>query len=252
MEDYPAWLSVLGDRPVRFFTRIDSTNDEAAAWALAGAPEGAVVLAEEQTAGRGRLGRPWVAAPGSSLLMSVILRPAVPPDMLPRVTLMGAVALADVLAEIGLVPRIKWPNDVLLQGRKVAGILAEAVWHGEALRAVVLGIGLNVYRQALPKEDAVSFGATTVEMVLGHSPDRRQLLARLLARVDHWVDHLMDEALLESWRGYSATLGRRIAAAVGGEPLQGVAEAIDTHGALLLRTDDGKLHRLLVGDVTLL
>jgi len=89
-------------------------------------------------------------------------------------------------------------------------------------------------------------------MVLGHSPDRRQLLARLLARVDHWVDHLMDEALLESWRGYSATLGRRIAAAVGGEPLQGVAEAIDTHGALLLRTDDGKLHRLLVGDVTLL
>lgn len=245
----PAWLAGLGARPHRYFIRLGSTNDEAAAWALAGAPAGAVVLAEEQTAGRGRQGRAWLAAPGSSLLMSVVLRPQVSAAWLPRLTLMGAVALADVLTGWGLAPRLKWPNDVLLGGRKTAGILAEAVWSGQELRAVVLGIGVNVFRHALP--DDVPFPATTLEAALGRPPDRGELLVRLLERVDFWSERLADRALLDACRVYSVTLGQRVTVRAGDTVWVGLAEDLDEQGALLLRTDDGQRHRLLAGDVTL-
>ncbi len=242
-------LPILSGRPHRYFSQIGSTNDAATAWALSGAPEGAVVLADEQTAGRGRLGRTWIAAPGSSLLLSVILRPRLAPETLPRVTLMGAVALAEALADWGLSPGIKWPNDVLLGGRKTAGILSEAVWSGDDLTAVVLGIGVNVRADALP--DAAALNATSVEAALGRVPDRWRLLLDLLARIDAWSARLGDAALLDTWRAYSVTLGRCITATLGETAWMGMAEAIDEAGALLLRTDDGQLHRLLAGDVTL-
>ncbi len=247
----PDWLAGLGSRPCRYYRRIGSTNDEAAAWALAGAPSGAVVLAEEQTAGRGRRGRAWVAAPETSLLVSVILRPAVSPEALPRLTLLGAVAVAEALAAEGLSPGIKWPNDVLLEGRKVAGILAEVAWSGDERSAVILGIGVNIRRGALSEAAAARFGATTVEAILGRAPDRGGLLLRLLERIDCWQARLSDEALLAAWRQYSVTLGKRVTVASGEGVVAGVAEGVDSQGALLLRTDDGSVRRLLAGDVTL-
>jgi BirA family biotin operon repressor/biotin-[acetyl-CoA-carboxylase] ligase len=253
-EDKPAavpdWLADL-DRPLRYFDQIGSTNSEAAAWALAGAPEGALVLADEQIAGRGRHGRAWQAAPGSALLLSIVLRPALAPSDLGRIALLGAVALAEALGGLGLAPRIKWPNDVQLDRRKVAGILAEGVWHGETLAAVVLGMGINVTRGALSDAEAEAFHATTIEAVLGRTPDRGDLLHGLLARLDAWIPRAADPALLAAWRARNVTLGRQVRVQQGDQVLDGLAEDIDPQGALLLRTADGTQHRLLAGDVTL-
>lgn len=251
------WLDLLQDRPFRYSARTGSTNDDAAEWLAQDAPDGALVLTDEQLAGRGRYRRLWQAAPGSSLLMSVILRvPPVarfplPAEALPRVTLLGAVALAETLAGLGLTPGIKWPNDVLLGGRKVAGILAEAAWQGAQLQGVVLGIGLNVRQDALPPERAAAFHATTLEAELGSPPDRGALLADLLARLDDWRMRLESPELLDAWRGHSVTLGRRVDVTSGEERLSGVAAEIDAAGALLLRLDSGEVRRLLAGDVTL-
>lgn len=245
------WLDVLQDRPFRYSARTGSTNDDAAEWLAQDAPDGALVLADEQLAGRGRYRRLWQAAPGSSLLLSVILRPPLPAEALPRVTLLGAVALAETLAALGLTPGIKWPNDVLLGGRKVAGILAEAAWQGAQLQGVVLGIGLNIRQDALPPDRAAAFHATTLEAELGHSADRGALLADLLARLDGWRPQLAAPALLDAWRARSVTLGRRVAITSGEERLAGVAEDIDAGGALLLRLESGEVRRLLAGDVTL-
>lgn len=245
------WLPDLGNRPFRYFVQIGSTNDEAAAWALDGAPAGALVVADEQLAGRGRYRRVWQAAPGSSLLMSLILRPVLLPEQVALVTLMGAVALADVLTELGLRPGIKWPNDVLLDGRKVAGILADAVWVGDRLDAVVLGMGINVRQDALSDDAAVTFGATTVAAELGDTPDRGGLLAALLARLDDWAGRLADVALIEAWQSYSVTLGHQVTVNSGEQTWVGLAEAVDASGALLLRLESGELRRVLAGDVTL-
>ena len=245
------WLHGLGTRPYRYLRQTGSTNDDAAQWLAEGAPDGALVLAEEQLTGRGRYDRVWQAAPGSALLMSLIVRPRESVEALPRFTLMGAVALAETLAGMGLNPGIKWPNDVLLEGGKVSGILAEAAWHGDQLTGIVLGMGINVRQDALPAEDAIRLNAATLESVLGYAPDRGVLLLGLLAQLDHWRANVEAPELLAAWRMYSVTLGRRVVVVQGAERLTGVAEDIDGQGALLLRLESGKLHRLLAGDVTL-
>ncbi len=245
------WLPDLGKRPYRSYEQVGSTQDAARAWALEGAPAGAIVIADEQTAGRGRYGRSWVAAAGSSLLFSVILRPALPSEALTRVTLMGAVAVAEALAELGLQPGIKWPNDVQLEGWKVAGILTEAVWVGKVLHAVVLGIGVNVRRDALPPEALAAYRATTIESALGRPISRGALLADLLARLDAWVLRLAEPILLETWARYSVTLDRQVIVAAGSDRLSGLAEALDEQGALWLRLEDGTRRRVVAGEVTI-
>jgi BirA family biotin operon repressor/biotin-[acetyl-CoA-carboxylase] ligase len=229
--------AALGLRPFRFEAQTGSTNDLARQWALDGAPAGSAVIAEEQTAGRGRLGRSWSAPLGTALLVSAILRPDVLPGHLPRLTMVGAVAVAEVLAELapGQVG-LKWPNDVLLAGRKVAGVLPEAIWEGERLSAVVLGIGLNV---------RVDFAGTplasraiSVETITGTTVDRVLLLAALLHRVDHWSARVGDSTLLEAWRSRLTTLGQRvIASSADGQtgPIAGLALDVDADGALLLQ-----------------
>jgi BirA family biotin operon repressor/biotin-[acetyl-CoA-carboxylase] ligase len=245
--------AALGTRPFRFEVQTGSTHDIARQWALDGASAGSAVIAEEQTAGRGRFGRSWSAPPGSALLVSVIVRPDVPPGYLPRLTMVGAVSVAEILVELapGQVS-LKWPNDVLLTGRKVAGVLPEAIWEGERLGAVVLGIGLNV---------CVDFAGTplanraiSVETITGMTVDRAMLLASLLHRVDHWSARLGDPALLETWRGWLTTLGQRVtASSADGQTgrIVGLALDVDADGALLLQTDDGLTHRVVAGEVTL-
>lgn len=248
--DLPDWLVEM-DRPCRYYTRTGSTNSEASTWVLTGAPDGAIVLADEQTAGRGRLGRTWLAEPGSSLLFSVILRPALAPEMLGRVPLLGAVALAECLEGLGLAARIKWPNDVQIEGRKVSGILAEAVWQGDRLPGVVLGIGVNVRRTALSQAQAQALGAITIEEALGQVPDRGRLLRDLLDRLDAWLPRAGDAALLVAWRSRAGMLGRPVTVQQGEHTLTGIAQDIDEQGALLVCDAQGTLHRLLAGDVSL-
>jgi BirA family biotin operon repressor/biotin-[acetyl-CoA-carboxylase] ligase len=245
----------LGPRPFRFEAQTGSTNDLARQWAQEGGPHGAVVVTEEQTAGRGRFGRAWNAPAGTGLLLSVILRPRVHQEHVPRLTVVGAVAVADVLSEIssGKV-RLKWPNDVLLNSCKVAGILAEAIWQGGRLNAAVVGIGLNV---------RVNFGGTplanhaisieTVGTATGQPVDRAVLLAKVLRRIDHWAMRVEDPTLLAAWHGRLETIGRRVTASTidGQRTIQGQATGVDSDGALLLKTDTGTMHRVVAGEVTL-
>ncbi len=137
--------AALGARPFKLYSQIGSTNDAARDWAHSGAVTGSVVVAEEQVAGRGRFERRWVAAPDTALLFSVILRPAIRAERLPRVAVLGALAVAECLDALDLAPvTLKWPNDVHLAGRKVAGVLPEADWQNDQLSALALGIGVNV------------------------------------------------------------------------------------------------------------
>ncbi len=249
--------AALGGRPFRFFERVGSTQDIARDWALADppAPEGAVVIAEEQTAGRGRQGRRWIAPPGSALLFSVIARPALPPEHLQRATMAAGLALSDTLTPLlGAAFALKWPNDGVIHGRKVCGILSEATWLGDRLAAVVVGIGLNVRVDFVGTDLAAS--ATSLEAELRHAVDRAALLAELLAHLDRWLARAPDPAIVAAWRARLGTLGERVTvypvSVQEPRPLfTGVAVDVDEAGALLVRLETGEVRRVLAGEVML-
>ncbi len=244
--------AVLGARPFRVFDAVSSTQDIARDWALSAdpAPHGAAVIADYQHAGRGRQGRTWVAPPGSSLMVSVVLRPTLEPRKVPRLSLVGGLAAAEALSD-WQVPglALKWPNDVLIAGRKVGGVLAEATWDEDRLAAVILGIGLNIRADFSGTE--LESTAISLEPVIGRSVDRRVILARLLDRVDHWAA-ASGPALSEAWQNWLVTLGRRVTvSALDGTTFGGVAESVDDDGALVVRLDSGEARRVVAADVTL-
>lgn len=217
-----------------------STNADLRRLADEGAPHGTALLADSQTAGRGRLGRVWEAPPGSAVLLSVLLRPSLPVARVPLVCLGAAVATAEAC---GSAFRIKWPNDVLApDGRKVAGILAELELTGGRVDYVIVGIGVNV--TAAPPLPTATALAEVVD-----PPDRVELAGRLIRGVLDLAELVGRDpsALLDRWRARSATLGRQVAV---GE-VRGLAEGIDADGALVVRTSDG-LRRVLAGDVTMI
>ncbi|SHL09243.1 biotin--[acetyl-CoA-carboxylase] ligase [Rhodothermus profundi] len=230
-------------RAYRYLGRTTSTQDALRAWAEAGAPEGAVVLAEQQTRGRGRRGRSWVSPPGAGLYFSVLLRPRLPLTELLRLSLAAGIALAET-AEVG---GLKWPNDLLApDGRKLAGVLVEAELRGEEVRFLLLGIGLNVHAAPLPPE------ATYLE---AYRPGLRRvdLLAKLLARLEYWSERLTDAAAIcTAWSRYSYTLGRPVRIDTPAGLVEGVAEALASSGALQVRLADGTLRTISAGDVALL
>jgi BirA family biotin operon repressor/biotin-[acetyl-CoA-carboxylase] ligase len=240
----------LGSRPFRFEAQVGSTNDIARQWAESGAPTGAVVVTEEQVAGRGRFGRPWSAPPGTGLLMSVILRPRVNQIRLPRMTMVGAVSVAEVVSDLapGRVA-LKWPNDALLTGYKVAGVLPEAIWQGDTLIGVILGIGLNIRVDF--SDSPLAGKAISVETVTNIPVDRAWLLNMLLQRVDYWTARIADPVLLTTWRGMLSTIGQRVTVQMIEGQISGQASGVDDDGALLLRADDGTIQRVVAGEVTL-
>jgi BirA family biotin operon repressor/biotin-[acetyl-CoA-carboxylase] ligase len=248
--------AALGTRPFQLMPRTASTNDDAREWAMTGAPAGAVVVAEEQIAGRGRFGRAWIAPPGTALLFSVVLRPTPDPARIAQVPMAGAVAVIETLRALpGAHPAtidLKWPNDVHIAGRKVAGILSESTWQGEMLQAVILGIGINVRVDFTSTPLAET--ATSIEPALGIRVDRAALLADLLESLGRWVARAGEEALFAAWRAALTTLGRRVTVrSLGAESqvIGGLAVDVAGDGALLLRAGDGSLHRVVAGDVTL-
>ncbi len=236
----------------RVFAQIGSTNDVARELAEGGVPEGTLVLADEQTAGRGRFGREWVAPPGSSLLMSVVFRPAIPLERANRLVMLCGLALAEAceaLADVRVV--VKWPNDAQIDGKKVAGILAESAVTGAELAWAVVGVGVNV-NQVFAPGDPLAETATSLRMSAGREFDRLALLGALLERLNGWRAHLLDEKLTVSWRTRCATLGQRVRVEAGARTFEGLAEDLDADGALLLRDADGARHRLTAGEATLL
>lgn len=243
-------------RPYRFFATLDSTNLEARRLALAGAPEGTTVVADYQTRGRGRRGRTWIAPPGSSLCVSVVLRPARPPGEVGRLTLLVAVAARRAIRAItGLSPEIKWPNDLLLGGRKCCGILLELAAQQDALEFVVAGVGINVNQTAADFGPELAATATSLRQELGRPVPRADLLAALLRSLDHVYEAWLagaDGPLLEEWRGACAHLGRPVRVLSAEGSLSGVALDVGDDGALLVLPEGGAAPvRVLAGDVSL-
>jgi BirA family biotin operon repressor/biotin-[acetyl-CoA-carboxylase] ligase len=237
---------------VRFFTSVGSTNDVALALCGTGHHEGAVVVSDAQTSGRGRRGRAWFSPPASGLYVSVVLAPArstVAPDRaMALLTLAAGVALAEAVERAtGLAPDIKWPNDLLIGPRKLAGILAE----GAGGDSIVLGYGINVGPMAYPPELAAR--ATSLETELGRPIDRAHLFSETLARLAVRYDDLLAgrfDAILEAWRRRApSSSGARVAGDTPAGRPSGMTAGIDERGALLVRTAE-RVERLAAGDIT--
>ena len=228
--------------PFRYFERIGSTNDVARDLLEHGAPVGAVVIADEQTAGRGRQGRSWQTPPGAALAMSVILRPGA--RWLPRVNMLGGLAVCELAENLGCEDvGIKWPNDVQISGKKVSGILCEATWSGERFCGAVLGIGINVRTDF--QGTALAATATSLESAVGARLDRSQLAGELHAAVMHWLRRIETDALFDNWRSRLNMLGQSMNA----NGLTGLALDVSTDGALLVVDDRGQRHTVHAGDL---
>ncbi len=217
----PGWVP-----EARFLPETDSTNRRAMTWAKQGAVAGSMVVADFQTAGRGRLGRTWTAPAGSSLLLSVVLRPDTAPERWPLISLAAGVAVCECLAGLGLGPGLKWPNDVLLGDRKVAGILAEA-----AEGVVILGIGINVGRVEFPEEIAST--ATSLENFSGRAFNRLHVLSGLTGKLSGLVE-APPEGVPAGYREWSRTLGREVRVDLGTGFIEDRAVDIDPFGGLVL------------------
>jgi BirA family biotin operon repressor/biotin-[acetyl-CoA-carboxylase] ligase len=239
-------------REVRYEDEMPSTNTRALELAQQNAPEGTVVVAESQTGGKGRLGRSWTS-PRGNLCFSVVLRPDLPTHKAPLVTLLGAVAVVSALRAAGIPAGIKWPNDILVAGRKVSGLLTELSAEPDRVRHIVLGIGVNVNLDPALLPEEVRDRSTSVAAATGGTVDRTRLLAELLAQLDHWYGRFQadPQTVLGAWRDLNVTLGRRVAVSGPGEQLEGVARDIDNEGRLLVRLDGGGLRAVAAGDVTI-
>jgi BirA family transcriptional regulator, biotin operon repressor / biotin---[acetyl-CoA-carboxylase] ligase len=239
----------LVGRRITSFQWLDSTMDEAARQAAAGVEEGAVVLAETQTGSRGRLGRSWVSQPGN-LYVSILFYPSL--AQLPFIAMLGGVAVARAIRKAGGgQPRLKWPNDVMLGGKKVAGILVETAAVGGRVQHAILGIGVNVALDVEKFPDIAGF-ATSLNSASGGEVPREDLLRHLLHAVDALYLALgRGQSPLQQWKELLETLGQRVQVSAYGESYAGLAEDIDDAGNLLLGRDDGQLVTLTAGDVSL-
>jgi BirA family biotin operon repressor/biotin-[acetyl-CoA-carboxylase] ligase len=234
------------------FDSLPSTNTEAARQASLGASEGLCVVAREQTAGRGRRERTWVSPKDSGLYLSVVLRPRASAREWPLITLAAAVAVRDALEEAcALHADIKWPNDLLARGRKLCGILAEAV-EGAGGRAVVLGVGVNLTNRAFPPE-ILAF-ATSVEEETGRAPDAEQLLASVTRQLARRYEELHAGGgaalILREWEARSTyARGRSVRVALAEETFEGTTRGLEPDGALRVETE-GRIRIVRAGDVT--
>lgn len=251
---------------IRYFDQIDSTNIEAANWVDSGAPNLSLVAADEQMFGRGRAGRRWFTPAGASLAFSLIIKNQ-PPTCFPipypidqlvaRLTALGAIAVTQaLLQDYGLRAEIKWPNDVLLGKRKVAGVLTEAHWMGGELTAVILGIGVNVTPAAVPQEGELLFPATCIETSLGRAVQRPQILRSILSQILSWFVRLDSPEFMEYWDSQLAFKGERVYLVTDtGDGKQewrpGVVVGLDESGCLRVQDQSGALRVLRSGEVRL-
>ncbi len=241
-------------REIHLFAELLSTNTLAMEMASKGAPEGTIVIAETQTGGKGRLGRKWIS-PKGNLYLSVILRPDIPTYKAPLITLMGAAAVASAIRAVcSIKAAIKWPNDILVSGKKVSGLLAEMSAEPDRIKHMALGIGVNVNMAPgeLPAE--VRAAATALAAEGGNKIDRTALLRQVLRELESRYRILLQDqsAVLREWESLNVTIGRRVAVVGAGETLEGLAQGIDLEGRLIVKADNGTLRPVAAGDVTIL
>lgn len=230
-----------------------STQPIAHQWAQSGAPDGSIVVCEEQTAGKGRLARLWSSTQGKGIWMSIIIRPKIPPTKAPQFTLVAAVAVTRAIEEIaGVRAEIKWPNDLLINGKKCTGILTELQADMDRVHAIILGIGVNVNQTETDFPEEIQSIATSIQMVTGQPVDRAQLLARILHHLETYTDlYVMHgfEPLKILWESYSCTIGKRIKAIMIHQQIEGIALGITNEGVLQVKTDDGQIHGIYSADI---
>lgn len=245
--------AVVG-REIQVFQQTTSTNEVIEKLARGGAAEGAVVFAESQTKGRGRLGRRWESATHCGLWFSVLLRPKLRVPACTRLTITAATALSRAIRQqTRLQLEIKWPNDIMIEGRKLAGILTELSGELDYVRYVILGIGVNVNQDGAGFPKNLAQTATSLRLATGQKISRPELAVSILEALDadyQKLNHGQFGSLADEWSRQCATIGRQICLRIGGRVLEGRAEALDEDGALLLRTEHGRLERIIGGDVT--
>ncbi len=244
----------LPDGAVRYFDTIGSTNDAALEWLTAGAPELALVIADQQTSGRGRLGRKWITRPGSAVAASLILHPTDAESAhLPLFSPLAGLALCETLEEdYHLAPQIKWPNDVLLEGKKTCGILAEASWSGNKCQGLVIGIGINIARDSVPPDSEVLFPATCLEAHTSLVVERYALLAGWLKAFQRRRGQLGSPEFITAWKNRLAFLHREVKIVQSkGEEIVGTLENVLENGDLVLRDALDQNHYFQAGDVHL-
>ncbi|MGD8554283.1 MAG: biotin--[acetyl-CoA-carboxylase] ligase [Anaerolineales bacterium] len=230
----------LGD-PFYFTPVIGSTNQRAAELAAAGCPHGTLVVADEQTAGRGRGAKRWWTTAGSGLALSLVLRPiSLAPPEARALTALGTMAVVEAFEGLGVEAMIKWPNDVLVDERKVAGILVETSWLGEEVDHVVLGIGINVRPETVPQDVPLDYPATYLEAAVGDRVSRAPLLRSVLEGVARWWPELSGDAFREAWERRLAFRGEQVEVEVAGRIVPGKLLGLTPDGMLLLEGLQGK------------
>lgn len=228
---------------------VSSTMDVAFQLALEKAPEGTVVCAESQTKGRGRLGRTWTSVKGKGIYMSIILRPKLSPLEVAKLTLLGAVVVSEALKKsTGLQPLIKWPNDLLVKGKKLAGILTELSAETDRVKFVVVGIGLNVNSSlsSLPP------GATSLKEETKEEHSRIKIFQEIMKEMERWyfnIEHKGFSEVIQKWKELSITLNQRVRVSDAGGFVEGLAVDLDRDGGLLIRKDSGVVVKKMAGDV---
>jgi len=242
---------IIGHRIVHYF-RADSTNTIALRMASEGAEHGTVVVAEEQTAGRGRFGRVWYSEKSSGIYVSVLLRPPLAPAAAPVITLMAGVAAhAAVERSTGAVTDIRWPNDLLLNGKKLCGILTEMSAEVDRLHAVVIGIGINVNHRQIPEE--LRSIATSLRLETGKVHSRVQVLAALLRQLEHYYQLLLEQgtgAIVSRWTAVSTfARGKRIVVRTPAGEFRATTAGLESTGALRVRYGDGREEPLVAGEI---
>ena len=235
------------------FGRVTSTNDVAVALARGGAVEGTLVVAEEQTRGRGRQGREWHSPPGTGLWFSVVLRPEFDAADCSTISLAAALGVATALrTHYGVKARIKWPNDVMADRRKICGILTEAEFKGSRVGSVVVGVGLNVLADRADFPPEIRDTATSLKLEAGDAIGRTRVLADVLVEIESRYDVLCAggfEEIRQDLLKHSLLIGRVIKVVTGNGEVEGTAQDIDRSGALVMRQDNGSLIRVIAGDV---
>jgi len=255
-------LSSIGLESVRYAASVGSTNAWAGEWLAAGAPDLALVAAGEQTAGRGQAGRSWQSPADSSLAFSLILRENLQANsaLLTRLTALGTLGVCEALTGLGLTAEIKWPNDVLVNKRKVAGVLTEASWSGSSLEGVILGIGVNVKQaavtQAADREGELRYPSTSVEDAAGRSIDRWHLLVEILRGLLSWRDRLNRPEFVQAWEAALAFRNETIhlldqRANTHTTIFEGTVLGLAEDGALRIKTPTGEMLTFHAGEIRL-
>lgn len=256
IEDIKARIKGDIGREIFFYKTVGSTNTIAAGLAEKGAAEGLVVLAESQEKGRGRLGRSWVSPPGVNIYMSIILRPKIEPKDATIITIMAAVGCTIALRRItDINVTIKWPNDLVISGKKLGGILTEMKTDPVGKISAIIGIGINVNADTDVFPPDVRKIATSVKNETGISYSRTEIIAEILNEIDKWYRILKGRGkklLLSEWQRLTSTLGREVNVTVGKETFTGLAESLNDKGMLILRLPSGELKRISAGDLTIL